>query len=166
MQLIDGKVVSNFLQEQIAMQVNNLVEEGKKIPHLAAVLVGNDGASETYIASKEKACQRVGFKSSILRFESSITEEQLLKEIDGLNKNKDIDGFIIQLPLPKHINEQKVIESIDPKKDVDGFHPTSVGRMALNLPTYLPATPFGVIQLLDYYKIVLYLVVHILLVHL
>lgn len=153
MKLIDGKVVSNFLQEQIALQVNNLVESGKKIPHLAAVLVGNDPASETYIASKVKACEKVGFRSSLKRLDNSITQEELLKVISELNGDKDVDGFIVQLPLPKHIDEQKVIEAIAPSKDVDGFHPVNVGRMALNLPSYLPATPYGVMQLLDYYKI-------------
>jgi len=151
--IIDGKKVSLEIQDEIAIEVNKIIESGGKIPHLAAVLVGNDPASETYVASKTKACERIGFKSSLIKLDSEITELQLLDKIKELNNDQDIDGFIVQLPLPKHISEQKVIEAIDPKKDVDGFHPTNVGRMALNLPSYLPATPFGIIQLLERYDI-------------
>ncbi len=153
MNIIDGKKVSSFLKEKISIEVNQRKNEGKKIPHLAAILVGNDGGSETYVAAKVKACAEVGFDSTLIRLPESISEKELLLKINELNNNAEIDGFIVQLPLPKHISEQKVIESILPEKDVDGFHPTNVGRMALNLPTYLPATPFGIVKLLEEYKI-------------
>lgn len=151
--IIDGKKISEEIQGEIAAEVQKLKSAGKKIPHLAAILVGNDGASETYVGGKVKACEKVGFKSTLVRMPATATEKELLDKIAELNNDKDIDGFIVQLPLPKHINEQKVTEAIDPKKDVDGFHPANVGRMALNLPTYLPATPYGIIQLLERYKI-------------
>jgi methylenetetrahydrofolate dehydrogenase (NADP+)/methenyltetrahydrofolate cyclohydrolase len=151
--LIDGKKVSIEIQEEIALEVAAIKNSGGKIPHLAAVLVGNDGASETYVAAKVKACESCGFKSTLVRLAENTTEAELLMIVEGLNNDADIDGYIVQLPLPKHINEQKITEAINPKKDVDGFHPQSVGRMALNLPTYLPATPFGIVQLLERYKI-------------
>ncbi len=153
MNIIDGKKVSSFLKEKISLEVALLKKEGKKAPHLAAVLVGNDGGSETYVAAKVKACAQVGFDSTLIRLPETITETDLLSKIQELNNNAEIDGFIVQLPLPKHISEYKVIESIWPEKDVDGFHPTNVGRMVLNLPTYLPATPFGIVKLLEEYKI-------------
>lgn len=128
-------------------------ERGGRVPHLAAVLVGNDGASETYVGGKVKACENVGFKSTLVRLEERTTEQELLHIVEGLNSDPDIDGYIVQLPLPKHINEIRIVEAVDPKKDVDGFHPQNVGRMALNLPTYLPATPYGILQLLERYKI-------------
>lgn len=151
--IIDGKLISNQIQEEIALEVNAIKAKGGKIPHLAAVLVGNDGASETYVAAKVKACENIGFKSTLVRLAGDTTEQELLYIVEGLNADADIDGYIVQLPLPKHINEQKIIEAVDPEKDVDGFHPQNVGRMALNLPTYLPATPFGIMQLLERYKI-------------
>ncbi len=153
MTIIDGKKVSEEIQGEIAAEVQKLKAAGKKIPHLAAILVGNDGASETYVGGKVKACERVGFRSTLVRLPDTVSESELLKKISDLNKDKDIDGFIVQLPLPKHISEQKVIETIAPEKDVDGFHPANVGRMALNLPTYLPATPYGILQLIERYKI-------------
>ena len=153
MTIIDGKKISTDIQDEIAAEVNVIKTQGGKIPHLAAVLVGNDGASETYVAAKVKACERVGFKSTLVRMPATITEAELLARLEELNADADIDGYIVQAPLPKHIDEYKVIEAIAPKKDVDGFHPQSVGRMALNLPTYLPATPFGIVQLLERYNI-------------
>ena len=153
MEIIDGKKVSSRIKEEIAEEVARLLAEGKKIPHLAAVLVGNDGASETYVASKVKACQAVGIKSTELRYGSDIAEEQLLEVIRQLNEDSDIDGFIVQLPLPKHISEERVLNTIHPDKDVDGFHPCNVGKMVLGLPTYLPATPAGIMELLARYHI-------------
>ncbi|MEI6489588.1 MAG: tetrahydrofolate dehydrogenase/cyclohydrolase catalytic domain-containing protein [Bacteroidota bacterium] len=153
MTIIDGKKISNDIQDEIAIEVNSIKSKNGRIPHLAAVLVGNDGASETYVAAKVKACERVGFKSTLVRMPATTSEDELLKKLEELNNDDDIDGYIVQSPLPKHIDEYKVIEAILPKKDVDGFHPQSVGRMALDLPTYLPATPFGIVQLLDRYKI-------------
>ncbi len=153
MQLLDGRLTSATIKEEIANEVEQLVKSGGKVPHLAAVLIGDDGASETYVNAKIKACERVGFKSSLVRRDSSITEEELLQIVQDLNDDDDIDGFIVQSPLPDHISELKITETIDPKKDVDGFHPTSVGKMALNLPTYLPATPYGIIELLKRYNI-------------
>ena len=147
--LLDGKTTSNTIKDEITVAVSKRKETGKKTPHLAAVLVGNDGASMTYVSSKVKSCERVGFKSTLIRLEDSITEAELLAEIDKLNKDNDIDGFIVQLPLPKHIDELKITMAIDPNKDVDGFHPTNVGKMALNMPTFLPATPFGILELLE-----------------
>jgi methylenetetrahydrofolate dehydrogenase (NADP+)/methenyltetrahydrofolate cyclohydrolase len=153
MQLIDGKKISLQIQDSIALEVKQLIASGKKQPHLAAVLVGNDGGSESYVASKIKACERVGFKSTLIRHQDVVSEETLLQTVYDLNNNVDIDGFIVQLPLPRHINEHKIIEAILPSKDVDGFHPTNVGRMVLNLPCYVSATPFGIVTLLESYKI-------------
>jgi len=153
MKLIDGKKIANEIKEEIALEVQQIKENGSKVPHLAAVIVGHNGASETYVGHKEKACAQVGFGSTVLRFEDDITEEQMLQEVDKLNKNPEIDGFILQLPLPKHISEQKVIEAIDPKKDVDGFHPINLGRMVIGLPAYVSATPAGIMELLKRYEI-------------
>jgi methylenetetrahydrofolate dehydrogenase (NADP+) / methenyltetrahydrofolate cyclohydrolase len=153
MNLIDGKKISLQLQDEIAREVQQLADSGKKQPHLVAVLVGNDGGSETYVAAKIKACERVGFKSSLIRHPEHITEEKLLLTVHELNSNEDIDGFIVQLPLPRHINEHKIIEAILPSKDVDGFHPINVGRMVLNLPCYVSATPYGIVHLLRKYEI-------------
>ena len=153
MNLIDGKKISLELQNEIANEVILLKQQGKKIPHLAAILVGNDGGSETYVASKIKACERVGFNSTLVRHPEYVTEDRLLQSVKELNENNDIDGFIVQLPLPRHINEHKVIESILPSKDVDGFHPMNVGLMFKGLPCFLPATPFGIIKLIEHYQI-------------
>ncbi len=151
--LLDGKTTSDNIKEEITEAVAQRKAQGKKIPHLAAVLVGNDGASMTYVNSKVKSCERVGFKSTLVRLDASISEEALLNEIDQLNNNADIDGFIVQLPLPKHIDELKVTMAVRPDKDVDGFHPMNVGKMALNMPTFLPATPFGILELLERYNV-------------
>tara|TARA_R110001632_G_scaffold23425_3_gene66310 strand:+ start:9703 stop:10578 length:876 start_codon:yes stop_codon:yes gene_type:complete len=151
--LLDGKKTSSDIKDEITIEVAQLKKEGKKTPHLAAVIVGNDGASKTYVGAKVKACNRVGFLSTLVELSDQTTEDQLLTQIDDLNNNDDIDGFIVQLPLPKHIDEQKVIMAINPDKDVDGFHPTNVGKMALNLPTFISATPFGILELLDRYKV-------------
>jgi methylenetetrahydrofolate dehydrogenase (NADP+) / methenyltetrahydrofolate cyclohydrolase len=153
MELIDGKKISQQIQEEIAAEVKAFVAKGGKTPHLAAVLVGNDGGSETYVASKIKTCEKVGFRSTLIRHDSAVTELELLRTVDQLNTDPDIDGFIVQLPLPKHINEQKIIEAVNPEKDVDGFHPINVGRMVLNLPAYISATPYGIVQLLKSYNI-------------
>ncbi|MFI5151056.1 MAG: bifunctional 5,10-methylenetetrahydrofolate dehydrogenase/5,10-methenyltetrahydrofolate cyclohydrolase [Bacteroidia bacterium] len=153
MTLLDGKKTSETIQLEIAEEVKKIKAGGGKVPHLAAILVGNDGASETYVASKVKACERIGFGSSLIRLPETVTEQELLKQIDLLNENPEIDGFIVQLPLPKHIEEQKVIERISPEKDVDGFHPVNIGRMVLGLPCFLPATPAGIMELLDRYKV-------------
>jgi methylenetetrahydrofolate dehydrogenase (NADP+)/methenyltetrahydrofolate cyclohydrolase len=153
MNIIDGKLISQQIQDELALEVKIIKTNAGKIPHLAAILVGNDGASETYVGAKVKACEKIGFKSTLVRLSQSTTEQELIYAIEGLNADADIDGYIVQLPLPKHINEQKIMEAIAPQKDVDGFHPQNVGRMALNLPTYLPATPFGIMQLLERYKI-------------
>ncbi|MCK0130887.1 bifunctional 5,10-methylenetetrahydrofolate dehydrogenase/5,10-methenyltetrahydrofolate cyclohydrolase [Flavobacteriaceae bacterium F08102] len=153
MTLLDGKATSNTIKDELTVAVAARKEAGKKIPHLAAVLVGNDGASMTYVNSKVKACERVGYKSTLITLDASTSEEQLLSEIASLNANSDIDGFIVQLPLPKHIDEQKILLAIDPAKDVDGFHPMNVGKMALNLPTFLPATPYGILELLKRYQV-------------
>jgi methylenetetrahydrofolate dehydrogenase (NADP+)/methenyltetrahydrofolate cyclohydrolase len=153
MQLIDGKKISSEIQEEIRQEELSIKQRGGKIPHLAAVLVGNEGASETYVASKVKTCERIGFGSSLIRLPETISEAELLSHIDKLNADTDVDGFIVQLPLPAHISGQKVIERIAPEKDVDGFHPSSVGRMALNLPTYISATPYGILQLIERYQI-------------
>lgn len=151
--LIDGKKISVQIQQEISLAVAEIKKNNGKIPHLAAVLIGNDAASETYVANKVKACEHVGFFSTLIRMPENTTENKLLAKIAELNADKDIDGYIVQLPLPAHIKERKIIEAIDPKKDVDGFHPKNVGRMVLNLPTYLPATPFGIVQLLERYEI-------------
>jgi methylenetetrahydrofolate dehydrogenase (NADP+)/methenyltetrahydrofolate cyclohydrolase len=153
MQLIDGKKISLQLQEEISAEVKVLISKGGKQPHLAAVLVGNDGGSETYVAAKIKACENVGFKSTLIRHGNDVTEAELLATVHKLNADKDIDGYIVQLPLPKHISEQKVTEAVDPAKDVDGFHPINVGRMTLNLPAYISATPNGIVELIKRYKI-------------
>jgi len=151
--LLDGKATSNTLKDEIAEAVTARKQAGKKTPHLAAVLVGSDGASMTYVNSKVRACERVGFKSTLVKLDAETSEEKLLAEIDKLNRNSDIDGFIVQLPLPKHIDDQKVLLAVDPDKDVDGFHPMNVGKMALNLPTFLPATPYGILELLERYQV-------------
>ena len=151
--LLDGKKTAADIKEEIALEVKILKEKGKKTPHLAAIIVGNNGASITYVNAKVKACERVGFESTLIRLEEHTSEEALLNQITGLNKDKNIDGFIVQLPLPKHIDEQKVLMAVDPDKDVDGFHPTNVGKMALNLPTFISATPFGILELLERYKV-------------
>ena len=153
MQLIDGKATAAAIKAEIAEEVQNIIEAGGKRPHLAAILVGHDGGSETYVKNKVLACEACGFKSTLLRFEDDITEEFLLEQVDKLNKDADVDGFIVQLPLPKHISEQKVIEAIDYRKDVDGFHPINVGRMAIGLPCYISATPLGIVTLLKRYGI-------------
>ena len=153
MQLIDGKSIAAQIKQEIADEVKEILAAGGKRPHLAAVLVGHDGGSESYVAHKVQACEQCGFKSSLIRFENDITEEQLLAEIDKLNNDDDIDGFIVQLPLPKHIREQKVIEAIDYHKDVDGFHPINVGRLSIGLPCFVSATPSGIIELLRRYNI-------------
>ena len=146
--LLDGKATSLEIKQEIAQEVQARQEAGKSIPHLVAILVGHDGGSETYVAAKIKACKEVGFRSSLIRFEDDVTEEQLLSEISRLNADPGVHGFIVQLPLPKHIDEQKIIEAVDPKKDVDGFHPINVGRMSIGLPCFVSATPQGIIELL------------------
>jgi methylenetetrahydrofolate dehydrogenase (NADP+)/methenyltetrahydrofolate cyclohydrolase len=153
MQLIDGRKIASEIKSEIAHEVEQLKARGYKIPHLAAVLVGHDGASETYVAGKVKSCSEVGFRSTLIRYEDDITENTLLNTVYDLNNNNDIDGFIVQLPLPHHISEQKVIEAIDPHKDVDGFHPVNIGRMVLGIPAFVSATPAGIIELLRRYKI-------------
>ena len=153
MELIDGKYVADTIKKEIAQTVAQMVAEGKKRPHLAAILVGHDGGSETYVAHKVKACEQCGFESTLIRYESDVTEAELLKTIENLNNDASVDGFIVQLPLPKHISEQKIIEAIDYKKDVDGFHPINVGRMSIGLPCYLSATPAGILELLARYNI-------------
>jgi methylenetetrahydrofolate dehydrogenase (NADP+)/methenyltetrahydrofolate cyclohydrolase len=152
-QLINGKEVAEKIKQDLTEKVNRLKNEGKKIPHLAAILVGSDPASQTYVNAKVKACEKVGFKSTLIKLEANISELDLLTKIDELNNDKDIDGFIVQLPLTQHIDEQKVTEAIAPEKDVDGFHPQNLGKMLLNLPCFLPATPFGIIQMLEHYNI-------------
>jgi methylenetetrahydrofolate dehydrogenase (NADP+)/methenyltetrahydrofolate cyclohydrolase len=151
--LIDGKAVATQITEEIAVEVAQIKKNGGKIPHLAAILVGHDGGSETYVANKVRTCEEVGFKSSLIRYENDVTEEELLKKVDELNNDNDIDGFIVQLPLPEHISSQKIIEAIDYRKDVDGFHPINVGRLSLGLPCFKSATPAGIIELLKRYKI-------------
>jgi len=153
MQLLEGKVASSAIKEDLKSKISILASQGKKLPHLAAILVGNNIASETYVASKVKNCKEIGITSSLFRFDNSITESQLLEKIEELNNEKDIDGILVQLPLPKHISEEKVINTIDPKKDVDGFHPVNVGNMVLGFPTFISATPYGIILLLQHYKI-------------
>lgn len=153
MKLISGKEVAENLKKEIANEVTAMIHAGKRAPHLVAVIVGNDGASQTYVGHKEKMSAEVGFRSTILRYEETITEEFLLNEIGKLNTDPEVDGFIVQMPLPKHISEQKVTEAIAPAKDVDGFHPVNTGRMMMGMPSYLPATPDGILELLKYYKI-------------
>tara|TARA_B100001093_G_scaffold137474_1_gene130003 strand:- start:823 stop:1695 length:873 start_codon:yes stop_codon:yes gene_type:complete len=153
MKLIDGKKIANIIKDEIKVKVTQIVESGDKPPHLAAVIVGNDGASLTYVGSKVRSCKQVGFDSTLIKLPENITEEKLLNEVEKLNNNDDIDGFIVQLPLPKHIDENKITLSINPNKDADGFHPTNFGKMALNMKSFIPATPFGIIELLDRYNI-------------
>ena len=151
--LIDGKKTAEEIKKEIAAVVKQIILEGKRAPHLAAILVGHDGGSETYVAFKIKDCEEVGFKSSLIRFEDDVTEKELIAKVHELNNDSEIDGFIVQLPLPKHISEQKIIEAIDPEKDVDGFHPENVGKLVLGMPAFLSATPFGIVELLRRYHI-------------
>ncbi|MEI8225678.1 MAG: tetrahydrofolate dehydrogenase/cyclohydrolase catalytic domain-containing protein [Bacteroidota bacterium] len=151
--IIDGKKIASEIKQEIAAEVTRLKVAGKKIPNLAAILVGNNGSSETYVANKVKDCEEVGFKSTLLRFGNDVTEAVLLDKIAELNNDNDVDGFIVQLPLPGHISESKVIEAIDPRKDSDGFHPVNLGKMMIGLPGYLPATPFGIVELIKRYRI-------------
>lgn len=153
MQLIDGKAVAAQIKREIAEEVERIIANGGKRPHLAAILVGHDGGSETYVANKVKACEECGFTSTLIRYEANITEEELLEKVNELNNDADVDGFIVQLPLPKHINEQKVTEAIDYRKDVDGFHPVNAGRLSIGLPCFLSATPNGIMELLARYNI-------------
>ncbi len=153
MTIIDGKAVAEQIKKEIAEEVNRIVADGGKRPHLAAILVGHDGGSETYVASKVKACEACGFKSTLIRFEDTVSEQELLDKVQELNDDDDVDGFIVQLPLPKHISEDKVIEAIDYRKDVDGFHPINVGRMSIGLPCYVSATPAGIVELISRYHI-------------
>lgn len=153
MQIIDGKIISEQIKKEIASEVEAIKKINGKVPHLAAILVGNDGASDTYVTHKVKDCEQVGFTSTLLRFDADITEEFLINEIKKINENPDIDGLIVQLPVPDHISETRIIETIDPKKDVDGFHPMNVGRMVIGLPAFVSATPSGIIELLRRYKI-------------
>jgi methylenetetrahydrofolate dehydrogenase (NADP+)/methenyltetrahydrofolate cyclohydrolase len=153
MNLIEGKKVADQIKSEIAEEVSQMVKDGKKRPHLAAILVGHDGGSETYVGHKVKACELVGFKSSLIRYEDDVTEEELLKKVNELNNDDDIDGFIVQLPLPSHISENKIIEAVSPLKDVDGFHPINMGRMVIGLPAYISATPKGIVELLERYNI-------------
>ena len=153
MKILDGKKTSNEIKEEIKATVSVMKDIGQRPPHLAAVLVGNDGASLTYVGSKVRSCEYVGFDSTLIRLESNISEVDLLKHIQDLNQDDNLDGYIVQLPLPRHINEEKILLSIDPKKDVDGFHPTNFGRMSLELTAFIPATPFGIMQLLERYKV-------------
>ncbi|MEQ8420493.1 MAG: bifunctional 5,10-methylenetetrahydrofolate dehydrogenase/5,10-methenyltetrahydrofolate cyclohydrolase [Arenibacter algicola] len=153
MEILDGKKVSNQIKEEIAAEVAKMRERGEKVPHLAAVIVGNDGASLTYVGSKVRSCEKVGFESTLVQLPSTTSEQELLNKIEELNENDDIDGFIVQLPLPEQINTQRVLLAVDPDKDVDGFHPTNFGKMALDMSTFIPATPFGILELLERYKV-------------
>ena len=153
MQIIDGKAVATKIKQEIATEVESIIANGGKRPHLAAILVGHDGGSETYVANKVKACEECGFKSTLIRYEADVTEEELLAKVAELNSDNDVDGFIVQLPLPKHIDEQKITEAIDYRKDVDGFHPVNAGRLAIGLPCFLSATPNGIMELLARYNI-------------
>ena len=153
MQILDGKKAAQAIKDELKMAVAQLAVEGKKVPHLAAILVGKSGASETYVAAKVKACEEAGFKSTLIRFEDEISEMKLLEKIRDLNTDPDVDGILVQLPLPKHVSDEKVINTIDPDKDVDGFHPENVGKMVQGLPTYISATPYGIMLLLEHYKI-------------
>ncbi len=153
MKIIDGKATAAEIKSEIAKEVAEMIDIGKDVPHLAAILIGNDPASQTYVSGKEKSCKEVGFISSLYKFPADISEKELIKVVDFINKDDEINGLIVQLPLPDHINVNKIIESIDPSKDVDGFHPLNVGKMVLNLPTYLPATPYGILQLFERYNI-------------
>jgi methylenetetrahydrofolate dehydrogenase (NADP+) / methenyltetrahydrofolate cyclohydrolase len=153
MKILDGKKASQAVRDELKINVAQLAAEGKKVPHLAAILVGNNGASETYVGAKVKACEEVGFKSTLVRMDADVTENKLLEQIEELNDDMDIDGILVQLPLPKHIAEQKVIDAIDAAKDVDGFHPINVGKMVQGLPSFIPATPHGIMLLLEHYKV-------------
>ncbi|WP_423998024.1 bifunctional 5,10-methylenetetrahydrofolate dehydrogenase/5,10-methenyltetrahydrofolate cyclohydrolase [Maribacter sp. IgM3_T14_3] len=153
MEILDGKKVSNEIKEEIKAEVAKMRERGEKVPHLAAIIVGNDGASLTYVGSKVRSCERIGFESTLIQMPSTTSEQELLKKIKELNLDDDIDGFIVQLPLPEQIDTQKVIMAVDPDKDVDGFHPTNFGKMALDMSTFIPATPFGILELLERYKV-------------
>ena len=153
MEILDGKLLSLQIKDEIKQAVSLRKEKGKKIPHLAALLVGNDGASLTYVGSKVRSCEQVGFKSTLIRLESSITEQELLSKIKTLNNDDTLDGYIVQLPLPKHIDEEKILLAVDPKKDVDGFHPSNFGRMALEMDSFIPATPFGIMEMLRRNKV-------------
>lgn len=153
MKILDGKQTSNDIKDELAEKVRQLKQEGKRPPHLAAVLVGNDGASLTYVGSKVRSCEKIGFDSTLIRLEETISEDELLDQIDKLNNDETLDGFIVQLPLPKHIDEEKVLMAVDPKKDVDGFHPANFGKMALDMEAFIPATPFGIMELLSRYKL-------------
>ncbi len=153
MQIMEGKSAAQFIYDDLKKQIKVLKDSGKRSPHLAAILVGNNGASETYVASKVKRCEEIGFGSTLIRLEENISEELLLNKINEFNNNPEIDGILVQLPLPKHISEQKIIEAVHPSKDVDGFHPVNVGKLVQGLPTYIPATPYGIMLLLEHYKI-------------
>ena len=153
MKILDGKKVSNQIKEEIAAEVAKMKENGEKVPHLAAIIVGTDGASLTYVGSKVRSCERVGFESTLVQLPNTTSEIELLKKIEELNQNEDIDGFIVQLPLPDQIDTQKVIMAVDPDKDVDGFHPTNFGKMALDMSTFIPATPFGILELIERYGV-------------
>lgn len=153
MQLLDGVKLAREIKQEIKESVENLVKAGKRAPHLAAVLVGNDGASQTYVNNKIKDCEQVGFKSSLIRLPNTVSQTELIEEIQKLNDQHDLDGFIVQLPLPQQIDQEEIIEAIDPKKDVDGFHPENFGKMALDMSTFLPATPFGILEMLERYQI-------------
>ena len=153
MKIIDGKKISNQIKEEIKIEVDQIIKKGGRAPHLAAVLVGNDGASLTYVGSKVRSCEQVGFNSTLVKLNENISQDTLLKKIQELNNNDEIDGFIVQLPLPKHINEEKILMAVSPNKDVDGFHPTNFGKMALNMETFISATPYGIIELIRRYKI-------------
>ena len=153
MEILDGKKISNDIKNEIADEVQKMKNRGEKVPHLAAVLVGNDGASLTYVGSKVRACERIGFESTLVKLPSTTSEIELLSRIEELNKNDDIDGFIVQLPLPSQIDTQKVLLAVDPDKDVDGFHPMNFGKMALDMSTFIPATPFGILELLERYEV-------------
>jgi len=153
MTILDGKKISNDIKDEIAIEVQKMKDNGEKVPHLAAILVGNDGASLTYVGSKVRSCERIGFESTLVHLPDSTSEEELLLKIEALNQDETIDGFIVQLPLPKHINEQKVLLAVDPNKDVDGFHPENFGKMALDMDAFIPATPFGILELLKRYQV-------------
>ncbi|WP_318311862.1 bifunctional methylenetetrahydrofolate dehydrogenase/methenyltetrahydrofolate cyclohydrolase FolD [Flagellimonas crocea] len=153
MEILDGKKISNQIKEEITVEVAQMKERGEKVPHLAAVLVGNDGASLTYVGSKVRSCKKIGFESTLIHLPEETTEEELLKQVEELNKDTNIDGYIVQLPLPKHIDEEKVLMAVDPDKDVDGFHPTNFGKMALHMETFISATPFGIMELLKRYNV-------------
>ena len=151
--ILDGKLLSKQIKDELKFQVDNLIKSGKKAPHLAAIIVGNDGASLTYVSSKVKSCKKIGYNSTLIKLDEKISEQKLINEIDKLNQNRDVDGFIVQLPLPKHINEEKILNQINPSKDVDGFHPSNFGKMALGLETFIPATPYGIMEIFSRYKI-------------